>query len=232
MAAGVSRPDALMKMTRITQPSLDEIVYRFLRDAILSPEGLAAGDRIDEQELAERLGVSRTPVREAIRRLEVEGFIRRAPRRGAFVTDPSREAIDELFSIREVLEGLAARLAAEHATDEEIHELREIYGRYARAVRERHVEVILSEDIQFHDLIARTSGNERLQATIRMFRDQLRLLRIRSVAVAGRSEKSRQEMGRILEVIARREPEESERAMRLHIRGAQEDVLSALPPQK
>ena len=78
-------------------------------------------------------------------------------------------------------------------------------------------------------MIASASRNERLQVTIRMFRDQLQLLRARSVAVAGRSEKSHQEMGRILDAIMNRAPGEAEEAMRLHIRGAQEDVLKASP---
>ncbi len=220
--------DMAMKASRITQPSLDEVVYRFLREAILLPDGLAGGDRIDEQELAKRLGVSRTPIREAIRRLEVEGLVKRAPRRGVFVVDFSPAVIDDLFSVREVLEGLAARLAATRAMDAEINQLQEIYARYVDAVRTHNTDAILEEDVQFHDLIASASRNERLQVTIRMFRDQLRLLRIRSVAVAGRSEKSRQEMGRILGALVRRAPAEAEEAMRHHIRGAQEDVLKAL----
>ena len=116
--------DMAMKASRITQPSLDEVVYRFLREAILLPDGLAGGDRIDEQELAKRLGVSRTPIREAIRRLEAEGFVKRAPRRGVFVVDFSPTVIDDLFSVREVLEGLAAT----RAMDAEINQLQEVAG--------------------------------------------------------------------------------------------------------
>ena len=217
-----------MKAHRITQPSLDEVVYRFLREAILLPDGLSAGERIDEQGLAGRLGVSRTPIREAIRRLEVEGLVKRAPRRGAFVVDFSSTVIDDLFSVREVLEGLAARLAATRALDAEITLLQETFRRYADAVRAHDIDAILQEDVRFHDLLASASRNERLLATIRMFRDQLQLLRARSVAVAGRSEKSHQEMGRILDAVVRRAPAEAEEAMRLHIRGAQQDVLRAL----
>ncbi len=220
-----------MKAHRITQPSLDEVVYRFLREAILLPDGLSAGERIDEQGLAGRLGVSRTPIREAIRRLEAEGLVKRAPRRGAFVVDFSPTVIDDLFSVREVLEGLAARLAATRALEAEITLLQEVFRRYADAVRARDIGAILQEDVRFHDLIAGASRNERLLATIRMFRDQLQLLRARSVAVAGRSEKSYQEMGRILDAVVRRAPAEAEEAMRLHIRGAQQDVLRALSTQ-
>jgi len=220
-----------MKAHRITQPSLDEVVYRFLREAILLPDGLSAGERIDEQGLAGRLGVSRTPIREAIRRLEAEGLVTRAPRRGAFVVDFSPTVIDDLFSVREVLEGLAARLAATRALEAEITLLQEVFRRYADAVRARDIGAILQEDVRFHDLIAGASRNERLLATIRMFRDQLQLLRARSVAVAGRSEKSHQEMGRILDAVVRRAPAEAEEAMRLHIRGAQQDVLRALSTQ-
>jgi len=220
-----------MKAHRITQPSLDEVVYRFLREAILLPDGLSAGERIDEQGLAGRLGVSRTPIREAIRRLEAEGLVKRAPRRGAFVVDFSPTVIDDLFSVREVLEGLAARLAATRALEAEITLLQEVFRRYADAVRARDIDAILQEDVRFHDLIAGASRNERLLATIRMFRDQLQLLRARSVAVAGRSEKSHQEMGRILDAVVRRAPAEAEEAMRLHIRGAQQDVLRALSTQ-
>jgi DNA-binding GntR family transcriptional regulator len=218
-----------MRTTRITQASLDELAYRLLRDAILSPGGLAAGAHIDEKEFSERLGISRTPVREAVRRLEVEGLVKRAPRRGVFVTDLSPEAIDELYSLREVLEGLAARLASARATDAEIQKLRETYDRYAGAVRAHDVAKIFERDVDFHDLIARASRSERLQATIKIFRNQLSLLRTRSVTIAGRSEKALAEMGRVLDAIARRAPDDAEEAMRRHIREAQRDVLSPHP---
>jgi DNA-binding GntR family transcriptional regulator len=219
-------PVTAIRSTRIIQANLDEVVYRVLREEILSPGGLDAGDRLDEKDLSERLGVSRTPIREAIRRLEVEGLIKRAPRRGSFVAGLSPDAIDELYSLREVLEGLAARLAAARATDAEIAALRETYARYAAAVQTRSAATILTEDTAFHELIFLATRSERLQAMLRMLRDQLRLLRTRSVAVAGRSEKSLQEMGRVLDAIARRQPDEAEEAMRLHIRGAQVDVLN------
>lgn len=219
-----------MKTRRVVQASLDEVAYQIIRKAILSPKGVEAGDRLDERELADGLGISRTPIREAIRRLEAEGLVRRAPRRGAFVADLSPDAIDELFSIREVLEGLAARLAAERGTDKEFAALRATYRRYASGVETHSFEVILDQDTEFHDLIARASRNERLQTTIRMFRDQLRLLRTRSVRIAGRSEKSLAEMGQVLDAIIGRSAEEAERAMRLHIGRARQDVLSAHEP--
>jgi len=219
-----------MRTTRITQASLDELAYRLLREVILSPGGLSPGDRVGEKEFSERLGISRTPIREAVRRLEVEGLVKRAPRRGVFVTDLSPEAIDELYNLREVLEGLAARLAAAYATEGEIHKLREIYDRYASAVRTHDVNKILDRDVDFHDVIAGASRSGRLQATITMFRNQLGLLRTRSVAIVGRSEKALEEMGRVLDAIARRAPGEAEGAMRQHIREAQLDVLRSLEP--
>jgi DNA-binding GntR family transcriptional regulator len=217
-----------MKTTRITQASLDELAYRLLREAILSPGGLAAGDHVDEKEFSERLGISRTPIREAVRRLEVEGLVKRAPRRGVFVADLSPEAIDELYNLREVLEGLAARLAADRASDAEIQKLRETYDRYAGAVRAHDVHKIFERDVDFHDLIARASRSERLQSTIKMFRNQLGLLRTRSVTIAGRSEKALEEMGRVLDAIVRRAADDAEEAMRRHIREAQRDMLSSL----
>ena len=102
---------------------LGEVAYEALRDAIVKRQ-LLPGDRLMETELANEMGISRTPVREAMRRLETDGYVVIQPRKGSYVADISIKDIEDVFEIRTVLEMLAARNAAERATDDEIGELR------------------------------------------------------------------------------------------------------------
>lgn len=221
----------MRRLDRIEQATLDNVVYERLRHAILQPDVSWAGQRIDEKALAEELGVSRTPVREAIRRLESDGLVVRKGRRGVFVADLSEEDVSDLYNVREAIEGQAASLAATHHSSEEIAALKQVYEQYCAAVAAGDPAEILRHDIEFHNLVAQASRSARLQAASRMFRDQLTLLRHRSVLVSGRSRRSQVEMGAVLEAIERRDADGAERAMRQHMRHARSDVLQAAAGQ-
>jgi len=140
---------------------LRDVVFNTLRTAIITGE-FAPGERLMEISLAERLGVSRTPVREAIRKLEKEGLVVIEPRRGAYVSDISVKDMVDTLVVREDMEGLAAFLAAQSISGEEIAELEEITAGYSDAIANGVMEDIIRYDEAFHRRIVELSGNRTL----------------------------------------------------------------------
>lgn len=140
---------------------LREIVYEQLKMQILTGK-IVPGTRMMEVELADEMGVSRTPVREAIRKLEKEGLVTIEPRRGAYASDISVKDMVDTLEVREDLEGLAAALAAERMSAEQIEELIKITRGYSEAIKNSDMEKIISYDEQFHKYIVACSGNKTL----------------------------------------------------------------------
>ncbi|HEX7513410.1 MAG TPA: GntR family transcriptional regulator [Candidatus Methylomirabilis sp.] len=197
-------------------PSLRERIATHLREAIVSGD-LPAKTRLMEPELARRLGVSRTPLREAIRQLEAEGFLSTIPRMGTFVAEVTARDLEDVYAIRAVLEGLAARQAAEQ-TDGASAGLRTLLTELARKTtdyREYH-----EASGRFHEAVLTASGNQRLQALYHTLTHQVARLRRLSLAVARRPEVSLREHRRIASAILRGRGPEAERLMRSHVEGA------------
>ena len=140
---------------------LREIVYEQLKLQILTGK-ISPGTRMMEVELADEMGVSRTPVREAIRKLEKEGLVTIEPRRGAYASDISVKDMVDTLEVREDLEGLAAALAAERMTEEQMEELIQITRKYSEAIKNSDTEKIIGYDEQFHKHIVACSGNKTL----------------------------------------------------------------------
>ncbi len=140
---------------------LREIVYEQLKLQILTGR-ITPGTRMMEVELADEMGVSRTPVREAIRKLEKEGLVTIEPRRGAYASDISVKDMVDTLEVREDLEGLAAALAAERMTEEQVEELIQITRKYSEAIKDNDTEKIIRYDEQFHKHIVACSGNKTL----------------------------------------------------------------------
>ena len=140
---------------------LREIVYEQLKMQILRGK-IVPGTRMMEVELAEEMGVSRTPVREAIRKLEKEGLVTIEPRRGAYASDISVKDMVDTLEVREDLEGLAASLAAERMNADQIQELMRLTKGYSEAIKNSDMEKIISYDEQFHRHIVACSGNKTL----------------------------------------------------------------------
>jgi DNA-binding GntR family transcriptional regulator len=198
---------------------LTDLLFERLSEAIVSGE-FAAGSKLSEPRLAARFGVSRGPLREAIRRLEERKLVTRTLRQGVRVIVPSRSAAIELFEVREVLEGLAAREAALRRTPAEVEEL--------RAMLARHAEVLASPDAMvywqatantdFHFLIARIARNGRLfDLLCGEYYTILRLYRMQHRIVPGRAQRALMEHGRIVDAIADGDGELAELLMRRHI---------------
>ena len=158
-------------MENLTKLNLDEykplrdVVFENLRGAIVEGR-LKPGERLMEVQLAEQLGVSRTPVREAIRKLELEGLVVMLPRKGAYVANMSLKDLIDVLEIRASLEGLAASLAAERITDEDIKKLESIVEEFKDGINESNVEALLRKDVEFHECIFKSTNNKKLHQLI------------------------------------------------------------------
>lgn len=216
--------------------SLVEMIVERLEASIISGE-LAPGEKLSEQGLAQALGVSRGPLREAIRRLEGRKLIERTPNIGASVAKLSDRDLFDILMMREALEGMACRHAALLMTDAEIAELRtllEVHGRQ-ESVRNGTGYYQESKDFDFHFRIVKASGNARLaQMLCGDLYDLLRVYRYKSSTMSGRAQVAYGEHREIVEALEARDPDAAEAAMRRHIRNARayiENRLTVATPE-
>ena len=151
---------------------LRDVVFNTLRDAILTGK-LVPGERLMENQLAEKLGVSRTPVREALRMLELENLVELVPRKGAQVLDMSEKDIVNILEVRSALEGLATSVACKKMTKEDLQQLKNMEVDFEKAVAENDVEHFVDIDEDFHDLIFAATENDKLINIFRNLRIQL-----------------------------------------------------------
>lgn len=156
---------------------LGEVVFEYLRNAILAGE-LKPGERLMEVTLAEQLGVSRTPVREAIRKLEKESFVIMIPRKGAYVADLTKKDIMEVLEIRKELEGFAAALAAERMALSEKEALGKVVERFNESLISMDKKSMIECDNEFHSLIFEATKNQRLINIIYDLHDQFQRFRL------------------------------------------------------
>jgi DNA-binding GntR family transcriptional regulator len=197
--------------------SLRERIVARLRQAIITGE-LAQKSRLIEPELARQLNVSRTPLREAIRQLEAEGFVTNVPRFGSFVSEITPRDVEDLYAIRTVIEGLAARQAAENPDPAKRDVLDNILADLAKRTGDYRQYHEISG--RFHDIIVELSENRRLQGIYHSLAQHVSRMRTLSLAVRGRPEISLRGHRRIATAILRGRGVEAERAMRAHIEAA------------
>lgn len=206
------------QLKNLADTSRAELVYRSLRDGIQN--GLIKqGERVREEEVAQSLGVSRTPVREALRRLEERGLLEVAPGRGLVVVELTGQRVTELYAVREVLEGTAARFAAQHAAPSEIDTLRRLIEelRQARGDQQKAARI----NRAFHQGIYDAAHNRYLVQPLNELHDAMSLLPGTTYSAVGRLESSCEEHVAIVSAIARRDAAAAEEAARRHIREAQ-----------
>ncbi|GGE54091.1 GntR family transcriptional regulator [Agaricicola taiwanensis] len=215
---------------RIRAQSLVDVVTERLESAIISGE-LVPGSRISELALANSLGVSRGPLREAIRRLEGRKLVERTPNIGVRIAELSAKDLGELLYIREALEGMACAQAAEKITDSEIDALEKLLDEHGKQKELQSGKGYYQEskDFDFHFRIARASGNERL---INMITGDLyhllRVYRYKSSTFSGRAAIALDEHRNIIAALRKRDPALAEAAMREHIRNARLHVQAAM----
>jgi DNA-binding GntR family transcriptional regulator len=209
---------------------LREIVFETIREAIIN-QVLKPGERLMEIQLAEELGVSRTPVREAIRKLELEGFVVMVPRKGAYVAGISMKDIHEVFEVRGALEALAASLAAERITEEELEEMERRLVKEAEETEANNLESIVEIDTSFHALLYKAARNERLINFVNLLQEQLHRFRSASLARPGRSKTALEEHRKLIEALAERNGKLAEQLAREHIENAEHAMLLSLEKQ-
>jgi DNA-binding GntR family transcriptional regulator len=221
-------------MSQVTQqsgaaPNMHDRVIAEMRRRIISGE-LAAGVNLSEVALAESFGVSRTPVREALKRMQSEGLVTNRPRVGTFVTTPSRREITELFEMKELLEGAAARLLALRGRVPELDRLEQNLVEADTAVS-RNDSTRYAELVQeFHDLLITGADNAKLEAHYRTLMNQLAYPRLvnTSLSQPGRPLQSDEEHHRVLRLILEKDGDSAERVMREHVRASRMAHLARL----
>jgi len=210
---------------------LRELVFESLREAIISGQ-LPPGERLMEIQLAEELGVSRTPVREAIRKLELEELVVMIPRKGAYVSGLSMKDVSDVFGIRGALEGLAAELAAERITETELEDLERHLVQIAKGIENGDITNVVDIDTNFHAMLYKASRNRRLGQIINNLREQIQRFRQTSLAYPGRMRAALEEHKKIVEAISARDPETARRLAQEHIENAENGLMEAIRNEK
>ena len=198
--------------------SITDLTYQALKQAITAMNIYDSAEdlRLDERRLAEDLGVSRTPIREAIVRLELEGLVRTVPRRGTFVVRKSKKEVLEIITVWAALESMAARLITLHARDEEIASLRKIFATFQNGRLEAHLDEYSEANIQFHQRIIEMSGCELLRKTADTLLIHMGAIRRRTIGDDARVTRSIIDHMHIIEALEQRETELAERLVRQH----------------
>ena len=201
--------------------SLSEMVYQTLKESLLKTDSsqISDGGRLDERELAARLGVSRTPLREAINRLVTEGFLNVVPRKGVFIVKVSKQELIEILLIRASLEGLGARLATEHITDKDIFLLKKIFAPFNHSNVNQEISRYADANVRFHEKVLKTSRCEKLIELASKLSDQIRMIRLQTIPFGKRPVNSLKEHLSIIEALENRKPNLAEKWMREHIEG-------------
>jgi DNA-binding GntR family transcriptional regulator len=206
---------------------LREVVCETLRDAVRRGI-LQPGERLMEIQLAEDLGVSRTPVREAIRKLEMEGYVIMMPRRGTYVADLSIRDINEVFEIRTSLESLASGLAAERINEDELEKLQRLLVEIGAYIKSGDMDSIVRTDTEFHDLLYQASRNSRLVGIISNLREQLTRFRTTSMSFPGRLKATLEEHRKIVEAIAQGDEKAARKAAEHHMEKSEQTLLASM----
>lgn len=206
---------------------LRDVVFDSIRGAILSGM-LKPGERLMEVQLAEKLGVSRTPIREAIRKLELEGLVIMLPRKGAYVADLSIKDITDVLEIRAALEGLASGLAALRMTEDEIEELKLTAQRFRQAIEADDFEGIVQMDIEFHDRIFKATRNEKLLQITNNLREQVQRFRIMYINKSNKSKELAKDHFEIVGAISARDMDKAEKIAKKHIENAEKYIMKMI----
>ena len=195
---------------------LRDVVFNTLRQAILKGE-LKPGERLMEIQLADRLGVSRTPIREAIRKLELEGLVLMIPRKGAEVAQISEKSLRDVLEVRRSLEELAIELACQRMDEEQVGELERAQEAFREAIKEGNTMRIAELDENFHHVIFTGTGNDKLMQLLNNLREQMYRYRVEYIKDAGKHQILVVEHERILKAVKEHHIGEAKAAIREHI---------------
>ena len=210
---------------------LRDVVFNTLRQAILRGE-LKPGERLMEIQLANKLGVSRTPIREALRKLELEGLVNMVPRKGAEVADITEKSLRDVLEVRKALEELSVQLACEKITEEEIEELKRVAERFKDTLNDQDVTKIAEADVAFHDVIYTATDNQKLSLLLNNLREQMYRYRVEYLKKEEAYPQLIAEHEELIDNISKRNKEEATRIMCEHIDNQVATVINVIHTKK
>ncbi|RKY51263.1 MAG: GntR family transcriptional regulator [Candidatus Neomarinimicrobiota bacterium] len=216
-----------MKLSIISKISQREKTYKAIKQAIISYE-VKPGEPLAEEQIANKLGVSRTPVREALKELRKEGLVKIIHRKGAFVAEISSKDVEEIFLLREILECAAEKIAIPRLKEEDLIEMESLFNSISKDIEMKNYKNIFDTDIKLHSLIVDTAGNRRLSKFLNILNGQVHRMRVLSATAPGRLNKSLQEHKDILEALKKRDIDLAEQRLKQHIRNIKNNILEML----
>ena len=207
---------------------LRDVVFNTLRQAILKGE-LKPGERLMEIQLANKLGVSRTPVREAIRKLELEGLVLMIPRKGAEVAEITRQDMEDVLEVRTALEELAVKDACDHITDAQLSELKKASNEFKKALLEgKDLVTCADADMHFHDVILSATNNRRLIQMLNKLSEQMYRYRMEYLKYERTHKTLIEEHDAIRRALKKHDKVKAGAAIRVHIDNQKRSILESL----
>ena len=210
---------------------LRDVVFNTLREAILKGD-LKPGERLMELQLASKLGVSRTPIREAIRRLEQEGLAVTTPRKGAEVAKMTLKDMEDVLEIRDALDELAVRIACQKISDEQLKQLEDMKELFEKSTQTGNVKKIAEADVTFHDVIYEATGNPKLVTLLNNLREQVYRYRVEYIKDPKNYPTLIAEHEAILESLKNRDVKNAVEAMHVHVANQAEAVKTVIQEQE
>ena len=210
---------------------LRDVVFNTLREAILKGD-LKPGERLMELQLASKLGVSRTPIREAIRMLEQEGLAVTTPRKGAEVAKMTLKDMEDVLEIRDALDELAVRIACQKISDEQLRQLEDMKELFEKSTQTGNVKKIAEADVTFHDVIYEATGNPKLVTLLNNLREQVYRYRVEYIKDPKNYPTLIAEHEAILESLKNRDVKNAVEAMHVHVANQAEAVKTVIQEQE
>lgn len=210
---------------------LRDVVFNTLRQAILTGE-LKPGERLMEIHLANKLGVSRTPIREAIRKLELEGLVTMIPRRGAEVAQITEKSMNDVLEVRRAVDALCVELACERITAEELERLKAACDEFAEQVKTKDVKKIAQADVALHNIIVEATGNQRLISLVNTLSEQMYRYRFEYIKDFTQHESLIEEHRVIYESIVKKDKKTAADAAKLHIDNQEKAIIAQIRLEK
>lgn len=227
MSSSKSASVAVLEINQRRAKTITSIAVDAIEDMIVSGD-LVAGDRINESLLAEQLGISRGPIREACRSLEQAGLLTSKTNRGMYVREVTLDEARELYELRSAIAGLAGELIVKRAKDSEIEELQALVEQMQSAADQKKTEPYYKLNLRFHDVLVRAARNGALEDTYKKIVHQLHLLRRRGLVQEGNLQVSNQEHGIIVSALVERDADKASRAIRDHVANGFKRLMDTL----
>lgn len=206
---------------------LRDVVFNTLRQAILTGE-LKPGERLMEIHLADKLGVSRTPIREAIRKLELEGLVTMIPRKGAEVAQITEKSMNDVLEVRRAMDVLCVELACERIAEEALGDLKAACENFEQMVKTKDVKKIAKADVELHDIILQATGNRRLIQLVNNLSEQMYRYRYEYIKDFSQHERLVEEHRIIYESLVNKDKETASEAAKTHIDNQKKAIIQRI----